>query len=376
MAGNKPSAKRNSAKDIRINSDVKIKRIDALENLGFTCSCCGKKYQSQKGHFLASNSVLYVGNNGYLTTCRDCVDRYYMQLVGFYSGNTEHATERCCQIFDWYYSEEISQMAHQYADEKGRSFMAIYVSKTNLFRARGTSYMDTVRERTAQKILKSNDIIEVEKKVAETEENNKVITESPEDADSYTVSKKTVRFFGYGYTSEEYEYLEEQYGDWCARYECKTKAQEELFKNLCVAQLNIRRAQTKGIAREINDAIKVFQDLLGTANIKPNQSNDNALADQNTFGTLIKKWENERPISTPDAEWQDVDGIRQYIDTYFLGHLCNLVHVKNDQQEAYLREMEKYTVKPPVYEADDSTGETSLLDKFSDKGDLKNDNDE
>ena len=100
--------------------------------------------------------------------------------------------------------------------------------------------------------------------------------------------------------------------------------------------------------------------------MKPSQTNDNALADQNTFGTLIKKWETERPIGEPDEEWKDVDEIERYISTFFLGHLCNLVHVKNDYEELYREEMAKYTVTPPEYEEDD-LGETSLLDKFSDK---------
>jgi hypothetical protein len=115
--------------------------------------------------------------------------------------------------------------------------------------------------------------------------------------------------------------------------------------------------------------MKMFNDLLGAANLKPSQNSDNALIDQNTFGTLIRRIENERPICEPLEEWKDVDGIERYIDTYFLGHLCNLVHVKNDNSEKYLREMEKNTVTPPVYEGDLDTGANSILDKYSDKGD-------
>lgn len=95
------------------------------------------------------------------------------------------------------------------------------------------------------------------------------------------------------------------------------------------------------------EALKVFQDLLGTANLKPSQNNEKAMVEQNTFGTLIKKWENERPISEPLPEWQDVDNIRKYITVYFLGHLCKMVGVQNKYSAAYEEEMAKYRVEMP-----------------------------
>ena len=87
---------------------------------------------------------------------------------------------------------------------------------------------------------------------------------------------------------------------------------------------------------------------------------------------MIKKWETEKPISKPEPEWEDVDNVKKYIDTFFLGHLAKLVHLENDNSAAYEKEMGEYTVKPPQYE-DDNIAETSLLDKYSDKGG-KNDN--
>ena len=124
------------------------------------------------------------------------------------------------------------------------------------------------------------------------------------------------------YSDEEYEYLESEYQSWTTRHECKTKAQEEIFKGLCIAQLTIRRARQNGTNKEFTDAIKTFQDLLGAANLKPSQTNDNALVEQNTFGTLIRRIQNERPIREALPEWKDVDDIERYIDTYFLGHMA------------------------------------------------------
>lgn len=350
--------KRGISGSVKINPKVKIEQLDEIRRKEtFKCVCCGKEYASQGRNFYESDSVLFAGNCGYLPFCKDCTERYYKQLMTFFSGNEVHAMERLCQVFDWYYNAEIVQSVLGQAKTKGHYTVSAYLMRLRLKGNKTvgkTTFLDTIKEKSSEneKIVEEN------------------ITVQPIEGEAAEegVSVETIKFFGYGYTNEEYDYLEEQYGDWCTRYECKTKAQEELFKNLCVAQLSIQRAQRNGTSKEVNDTMKVFQDLLGTANIKPNQTNDNALAEQNSFGTLIKKWENEKPISEPDEAWKDVDGIKKYIDTYFLGHLCNLVHVKNDNEEAYRRELEKYTAKPPVYEEENSDGETTLLDKFSDKG--------
>ena len=347
--------KKSSSRALKINSSMKLQKIEPTAGAGrYKCTCCGKEYASQKGYFPVSNSILFAGNGGFIPVCRECVERYYMQMIGVFSGNEEHAIRRVCQIFDWYYNDEVAAMTKDVSS--GRSKISMYPNKMNLvqIKNKGTTYIDTLADEQKFKIMSEEDIKEPET----DEETGEQITPA--------VDPETVKFFGYGYTDKEYMYLEDQYGDWSTRYECKTKAQEELFKSLCIAQLTIQKAQRGGTTKDINDAMKTFQDLLGTANLKPSQTNDNALAEQNSFGTLIKKWENEQPIPAPDPKWIDVDGIERYIDTYFLGHLCNLVHVKNDKEAAYRAEMEKTTVRPPTYEEDD-LGETSLLDRYSDK---------
>lgn len=341
---------------IRIDPTVKVKRIEHdAPGTKYRCVCCGKEYSSQKGYFSPSNSPLFKGNNGFLPFCRNCVEKYYQQLIGFYSGNEEHALEHCCWLFDWYYSDEAASMTKNAGT---RTRISMYPSKMNMAQVqdKGTTYLDTMRERHENKITTVADLNKSE----------------GEDGKVSNIKKETVLFFGFGYTDEEYMYLEDQYLDWTTRYECKTKAQEELFKNICIAQLTIQRAQQSGSTKSVTDAMKALQDLLGSANIKPSQTNDNSQLEQYTLGTLIQKWENDEPISEPSEEWRDPDGIYKFYDTYMLGHLCNLVHLKNDHEEAYRKEMEKYTVTPPTHE-EDEMGETSLLDKYSDKGE-KNDN--
>ena len=138
---------------------------------------------------------------------------------------------------------------------------------------------------------------------------------------------------------------------------------------LCLSQLNIQKAQQGG--GKVTEAMKAFQDLLASCNLQPRQNTNDDITDQNTFGTLIKQFEQERPLPKAEPEWEDVDGIKKYIDTFFFGHLCHVVDIKNDNEEQYRKAMEQYTVKPPAYDGDDDAVDISLLEKFSSKGDKK-----
>lgn len=319
----------------KIDKNVQVGRImTEEERTEFYCTCCGKKYTKQKGNFPFSNSPLFAGNGGYATICKTCLDKYFYTLTDFYSGNEEKAVERCCEIFDWYYADDILAACRKISSDRSR--IGAYPSKAQLpqFKKRGTTYLDTIKERASANINDVEDLMDNQEGLADLK-----------------VRKRTISMFGMGYSTEQYKFLQEQYDDWVSRCECKSKAQEELFKNLCIAQLNIQIAQQTG--GKVKDAMDTFQSLLGSANLKPVQNNDNALADSQSFGTLIKKFEEEKPIPEPDPEWKDVDGIVKYITVYFLGHLCKMIGIKNNYARMYDEEMAKYKVEKPQYDSGD-----------------------
>ena len=334
-----------------------IKSIKNSMQDTYRCTCCGKDYQRQMGNFIKSYSPLYEANNGYLPICKDCVENFYEQLLKYYNDNENQALEHCCWTFDWYYDPAVVESVKK--TKKPMSYVTGYPSAMNLFRNRGSSYLDTVKRQSWRTI--------------EPQNNHQDIAEGKEEIDEEQkkIEDEAIHMFGLGYSFDEYEYLMDEYNSWTTRHECKTKTQEELFKNICRAQVAVQRAQRRGNIKEISDATKMLQDLMQSAGLKPTQNNENSMLDQNTFGTLIKKIEKERPIAKPSEEWEDVYGIKGYIETWFLGHLCNTVHVDNDCSEAYRRELAKYTVKPPVYDDDEELGETSLLDKYSTKSEDK-----
>lgn len=341
------AAKRERLKKLSINKAAKPQKISMdTEETFFRCSCCGKKYDKQVGNFSSTLSILYKGNNGYTDICRTCIDKYYTQLVDYFNGNETKAIERICQIFDWYYCDEAVAATEKISS--GTTRIRLYPGRAMMaqIKRKGETYLDTIAQQTnGNTIEKVEDITDEELEKAEV----KSLTKDE--------IAELASFFGFGYKPEEYEFLRNQYEDWASRCEIKSKVQEEIFKNICVTQLMAQDAKRRGNIKDYNDAMKTFQDLLTSANVKPSQKNGNALVDANTLGTLIQKWENEKPIPEPDEQFKDVDNIKKYIDTFFLGHLAKMMNIENDCSKQYDEEMKKYTVTRQEYEDDEVIGD-------------------
>lgn len=161
-----------------------------------------------------------------------------------------------------------------------------------------------------------------------------------------------INFWGRGFTHEDYEFLTNEYQRLLNSYECDSYAMELLFQEVAQTRLTIKKKREKNDS--VDKELKALQDLLGSANIKPVQETGANATEQATFGTLIKKYENERPIPEPDPLWKDVDGIIKYINIWFLGHLCKMIGIKNEYSQAYEEELKKYKVEAPVFDEDES----------------------
>ena len=165
--------------------------------------------------------------------------------------------------------------------------------------------------------------------------------------------KSAKKRFGSGYSNEELMFLENEYQDWIGRYECNTKAQEEVFENLSICKLLQRKALATG--KPTKDIDAQITNWMSTGNIQPRQNSTDALSDAQTFGTLIQKWEETRPINEPEDEFKDVDGIGRYIDTFYRGHAAKMFGLDNTFSHLYESEMEKYTVKKSEYEEEEDS---------------------
>lgn len=358
----------------------------------FVCYCCGKEYVARRGNFYATDSELFGGNNGFFPVCKHCVNQYFDWLATkILNGDKNLALRRVAQMMDWYVNDDLINEALMTYEQHppGRrydtplSYYSQICARRYVKTRFGRTYIDTILERI-KKHGQAGDVIlddfvydlpsSVEDSNAETFTDTRKVkngqASSAKAADPVTdksangdkplklsdIDPDTIKRFGKGFTVSQYLYLEEQYQDWTTRYTCESKTQEEIFKNLCLAQLNIVRAtQTDG---DIAKANKIFSDLVRLANIAPNQQR-NLINDDETFGTLIQKWEEEEPIPEPDPKWADVDGIKKHISTWFFGHLCKMFNIQNDWAAMYDQELEKYTAHPPEYKDELDVSEMS-----------------
>lgn len=342
-------------KKMLVNADyippsIRLKEPDNKKR-EYRCCMCGQEFTRQKGNFYSgAKSMLWRGNGGYLPFCKSCCDILMESLTTFYSGNSEHALRHLCAMFDWYYDEQASAMTRA-QEQLTRSRLSLYPSKmcTRQVATRGTTYLDTLRDDYQKQQLISSYV--------------QVNDDEDDSEEEFQVTREMVRTWGKGFTNDEYEFLENQYCDWVTKHVCNTKSQEELFRNIALAQLDARRARERG--GKVSDALKALQDLMNSANILPRQTADNVLADTQTFGTLLKKYEETDPIPEPEERWRDVDGIRRYMNTWYRGGLAKALKINNENVRLYdeaVSEMDKYTVSPPNRESESGTNDASIFD--------------
>lgn len=150
------------------------------------------------------------------------------------------------------------------------------------------------------------------------------------------------RYWGKGYTTEEYQYLEEEKIKLMSSFECPDYGMEMIMRDICFINLSIersRREKNANASKEITNLIKTRSDLMNDAKMKPIQATGSEANDQMTFGVLIKKWENEKPIpQMPDDE------MKKYIDTFMIGHLAKMEGLNNELTERYDAEIAEYTI--------------------------------
>ena len=350
------SVRINRRKPFRINPDyepptIKLKPpSNALKT--YYCCMCGNDYPKQKGNFPSGGkSLLWKGNNGYVPFCRSCTEILMQSMTSFYSGNEEHALRHLCAIFDWCYNDTASAMTLATEAHASSSRVGLYPSKmsTRPSALHGETFLDTIRE-----------------EIEERDSLTGIVLVPDEDESDFVVTREMIRTWGKGFTPDQYQFLEEEYTEWVTKNVCKTKSQEELFRNIALAQLDVRIARQNG--GKVTDALKALQDLMNSANILPKQNSDNILADTQTFGTLLKKFEETAPIPEPDERWKDVDGIRRYMNTWFRGGLAKALKIDNENTALYdeaIDEMQRFTVQPVTISAAESANDSSIFDQNS-----------
>lgn len=318
------------------------------------CLHCNEEFDSNE--FYDSDSELH-GAIGKIPYCRACLDKFYQSYLKKYETleyqNPERkAIERLCMILDIYYKDKIFDAAVKDSESKpDATLFALYLRQVKLYQYRNKNYDTTIHEK--YKAMKDGDSamsVYTEREVEQSEE-----------------IKAATKFFGSGFSDDDYIFLHEQYTDWTTRHECETKSQEEVFKQICFTQLELLKAtRAKQDTKDLN---ATFLKQLEAAKLQPKQNKGETASEAQTFGTLIDKWENTRPIPEIDEDLQDVDKIGLYLDVFFKGHLAKMMGLKNGLSNLYTKFMKKYTVEKPEYN-DNEDGE-ALFDAIFGNGNME-----
>ena len=158
--------------------------------------------------------------------------------------------------------------------------------------------------------------------------------------------REIIKLFGSGFSNEDYLYLQDQYDDWCSRTQVDSKSQQTYVVQICLTLLDVYK--DRKLNKDVTKKLDALDKLMNSANLQPKQNVDNSASDSLTFGQLIEKWENEKPIPEPSEEFKDVDGIGKYIRVWFTGWLSKALGLKaNVFTQEYDEEIAKYTVEKP-----------------------------
>ena len=304
----------------------------------YTCLYCGRDYVDT--NYYGSNSEFY-SRIGKIPYCKQCIEKFYNYYFDKYTNEgclapERKAIKRLCMALDIYFKDDVFNSAIRKVkeDDMNISPMGQYMRIIQLFQYN--------REKETY-----------ENTITHEEKENITVGTPVNVSDDFKADEKTIEFFGNGFTNEDYRFLKREYDDWTARHECKTKAQEEVFKDICFNRLQNLKALQRG--EDTKDITASFQKLLDSGKLQPKQNSGDTTADNQTFGTLIDKWENERPLPEIDEELKDVDKIALYIDIFFRGHLSKMMGLKNGLSNLYNKFMKKYTVDKPEYSDEENS---------------------
>ncbi len=332
------------------------RRSDILkkEKPVFKCACCGKEATTPRTCFYRNtNSKFYKSNDGYFTICKDCTLSWYQTLVK--ELNTEEDALRLfCEAFDIYYNPKVVEFAKQ----SEKNTCAIYLSKINIVPHTGKTFIDTLREETEQYVL-SRKAEEDEKRSALIDEvsrlkdelqkyKEKEAADTQEQKDMNEIDPEIVKLWGPGYTADEYNSMTYEYTSWLMGVnngeEPDFRMQQGLIQ-LCKINTDIARARSSGAYSPVSSLYKQYSDTLKKYGLSIETEEESTFSERG-LGTLIKMWEETKPVPEAPPDLRDVGKLWKYISIWFTGHLSRMYGLKNKFTKMYEDEISKYKVMP------------------------------
>jgi len=295
------------------------------------------KHKSQTNFYEATNPML--DKNGFMSICRECCNQIYEDYFSIHN-ILEVALQLTCQDLDIRFSAEALKQTQSHIEslltkgKKADRVLGYYKSKLSSTN-KSNEKMDTFR-------YKDSDFNYIKDNMETTSINmNTDMSKNQELYDYDGIPEETVKYWGKNRENWEYDFLVEEIFKIKSSFECPDYGMEMIMKDISFINLDIEKIRQEGkdTKGEINKLIETRSKLMNDANMKPVQATGAEANDQVTFGTLIKKWENEKPVhETLDDE------MKKYIDVYMVGHLAKMMNLNNETVDKYEDSLKEYTI--------------------------------
>lgn len=251
------------------------------------CSCCGKSKKLED--YYATSNIIYK-YYGRLTICKTCLGDI-----------TDMSDVRSLMNVMRMVDRPFIMSEYEGALQKNRNQFGEYMRRLAMRQHRNKTWEDS----------------EFDREYVEEEISNRI------NIDRDVLSRWR------GWEDDKVHILEGYYQDMIAVYEHKTPIQKNIYKNIAVAQMQADEAISTGKTADYQKLMKVISDLMNDAKIKPLQDTGMDDGGLNTWGEWIKKIEETEPIPEALDEFKDVDGIKKYIDKWFVKHMKKVLGIES-----------------------------------------------
>lgn len=325
----------------RLKNSLTRKKPEPKSLAGQTgyCRRCAKT-KALSNFYEATNLLL--DSNGHMSICKDCCHEVYEHYTDVYK-NLEEALEKTCQDLDVRFSRQAVMHTKTHIEKakaNNKSFEKVfgYYKSKLMSTGKVNEYIDSFRYKDSDySVFEKIDSIEHQKvKYDSGERKNEVI--DVDDVD-FEVTKEMLAYWGKGKEKWEYNILENELFNLKTDFECSDYGMSMIMKDIAFINLEIENIRLGISKSDLSKMIELRSKLMNDANLKPVQSTGADRNEKVSFGTLIKKWENERPIKKHID-----DEMKKYIDTYFIGHLAKMEGLRNSTVSKYEEAMKEYTV--------------------------------
>jgi hypothetical protein len=290
------------------------------------CRMCQKMLSSSK-FYEATNPMIDI--SGLMSVCKEHCNEIYNEYFKIYN-NMETALQYACRDLDVCFNQEVFRQTQSHVEKlltQGKKAEAVFGYYKSKLGSTGKNNAGISSFR-----FKDSDVGESESKII------------LEDIDSDFITTEDIKkYWGRNLADWEYEYLENEMFKIKTSFECPDYGMEMLMRDICFINLDIEQVR-QGEKGDVSKLIETRSKFMNDAKMKPIQATGAESNDQITFGTLIKKLENERPTDTPLDEWKDPDNFEKW-HKVFVGHLAAMNDIENDTVKEYKEIIKPYTVE-------------------------------